>query len=198
MKKLNYLKFFSVMFLIVGLFHSCKKKCQDPTNPDCQNYDPCYGIVEANADFSIFEVLGEYGTGDTLLSETDSIYFWNPVLFKPKYHADKISWILGAETIAKNELFRKWFPGNSQISVTMISEIDSSKYSCLHGKKLNDSLTKIFYSIYINDSDDYKNMPYWGTWEGINTDNPGKKLQVSFGFINRYSETGLAFAGLPE
>ena len=32
----------------------CKKKCQDASNPDCENYDPCYSIKPANADFGIF------------------------------------------------------------------------------------------------------------------------------------------------
>jgi len=41
----------SFSFVLI-LFSSCKKKCYEPTNSDCENYDPCFG-KRVTADFSI-------------------------------------------------------------------------------------------------------------------------------------------------
>ncbi len=38
------------------IIQSCKKKecpCQDPSNPECENYDPCYGKILPNAMFDV-------------------------------------------------------------------------------------------------------------------------------------------------
>jgi len=39
---------------VLVTFNSCKKKCcNDPTNPDCENYDPCYGKGQINSNFRV-------------------------------------------------------------------------------------------------------------------------------------------------
>jgi hypothetical protein len=49
--KNNYLLYPIVIIAALAL-NACKKeKCQDPTNPKCENYDPCYGKKTINAFF---------------------------------------------------------------------------------------------------------------------------------------------------
>jgi len=37
----------------VLFFEGCKKKCCDPNNPDCENFDPCNGKKRINANFRV-------------------------------------------------------------------------------------------------------------------------------------------------
>ena len=54
MKKLMLHAGIAVMltFAISGL-QSCKKKCYDRNNPECENYNPCFGVARPTADFKI-------------------------------------------------------------------------------------------------------------------------------------------------
>jgi len=42
---------FFALALLLAMGSCRKKKCYDPTNRDCENYDPCYGADKPNADF---------------------------------------------------------------------------------------------------------------------------------------------------
>lgn len=55
MKKKNiFLILGCLVILLPVLLQSCKKdKCQDPTNPKCENYDPCYGKKTINTFFKV-------------------------------------------------------------------------------------------------------------------------------------------------
>ncbi|MCC7331369.1 MAG: hypothetical protein IT232_02065 [Flavobacteriales bacterium] len=195
MKNLKYL-FFFISFFFIATLNSCKEDCNDPTNPDCKNYDPCLGKEPANADFGIYEVIGEGYRFEHILDETDTILSRNGVVFKPKKDYDKVTWILGAETISTTELYRDRFP-NGWINVTMIAEMNS--HPCLKQEQLRDTLTKRFFVVpFKSDSTSLKNSPWWGTWEGSDTDNPNEKYIVTWGYNNGFNSPWLHFAGLPK
>lgn len=40
------------LFIVLG-FASCKPKCHDKTNPDCEDYDPCDGKTRINPSFRV-------------------------------------------------------------------------------------------------------------------------------------------------
>jgi hypothetical protein len=44
---------FAVACLFLLSFYACKKKCYDPTNRECENYDPCYGKTRINPFFRV-------------------------------------------------------------------------------------------------------------------------------------------------
>jgi hypothetical protein len=44
---------FLALALLLSLGSCRKKKCYDPTNRDCENYDPCYGKTRINALFRV-------------------------------------------------------------------------------------------------------------------------------------------------
>lgn len=48
-----------ITILLLSL-QSCKDCCEDPTNPDCENYDPYYGKHKTSAHFIIEESLRDY------------------------------------------------------------------------------------------------------------------------------------------
>jgi hypothetical protein len=200
--KTNYYLYplFAIVFFAAMVLNSCKKECcKDPTNPQCENYDPCTQIKPAKADFGIFEVIGDDMRSTHILDETDTILVRNGAFFKPKSTQDKVTWILGGETVEQKELFRMGYPPG-WIDVTMIAEMNPSP--CLKEYELRDTLTKRFYVLQHtdnqNDSNEYKSWIWWGTWEGADTDAPDDKFTISWGFINGRTSPWIDFAGLPK
>jgi hypothetical protein len=102
------LALFAVLF-----FNSCKKDClpcQDPTNPKCGNYDPCYGKKTANFGFTFGSQWGteEYFLGiKNYVHDKDSV-FVNKERFKFTAHSiyDSVIWKLGSETIVSKSFVR--------------------------------------------------------------------------------------------
>jgi hypothetical protein len=191
-----------LIILLAGMafvLNSCKEdcpSCQDPTNSDCENYDPCHSSKPANADFTINEQINF----TDFYYETDTIYRTNGTLFKPKYEADSITWLLGSEVVAQEELFRKGYP-LGWIEVTMIANMNPS--ACLSEAERADTVTKQFFVLpfALSDSSTYKASPWWGTWEGYNTDAPDDKFTVSYGYVKggvSPIEAQMDFVGLPK
>jgi hypothetical protein len=185
-----------VVFCNVLLHAGCCKECSDATDPDCENYDPCHNSRAANADF----IINEQINFTDFYYKTDTIYRVNGTLFQPKYDADSITWILGSEVISKRELFRKGYP-EGWIEVTMIANMNPS--ACLSAEERADTVTKQFYvlPLSLSDSDTYKASPWWGTWEGSNTEAPDETFTVSWGFIKGEAgpiEAQMDFVGLPK
>jgi len=86
-----------VLFVVV-FFNACKKKCCDPKNPDCENYDPNFGIP--TADFTMRQSLKPFGWVDLLenIAEfADTIVASNNgVLFTAKEeNAIRYEWTIG-------------------------------------------------------------------------------------------------------
>jgi hypothetical protein len=191
----------SLVVFAAMVLNSCKKECPctDPSNPQCENYDPCTQIKPAKADFGIYEVIGDDMRSTHILDETDTILLRNGAYFKPKSIQDKVTWILGGETVTQNDLFRMGYP-TGWINVTMIAEVNPS--SCLKEHELKDTLTKSFYVLRYtddqNDSNEFKSWIWWGTWEGADTDAPDDKFTISWGFINGKTSPWIDFAGLPK
>ncbi len=63
-------------------------KCTDPSNPECSNYDPCWGKSELSSDFAIEERIfigWKNNEAQYYFSETDSaITSENKVVFTAK------------------------------------------------------------------------------------------------------------------
>lgn len=190
---------FLAILLILPLLtlNSCKKECSDPSNPDCENYDPCFNSKPANADF----IINEQIRNTDFYYESDTIYRINGTLFQPKYDADSITWLLGSEVVQEKELYRMGYP-LGWIDVTMIAKMHPS--ACLTESERVDTVSKKFFVLPFptQDSTIYKASPWWGTWEGYNSDNPSEKFTVSFGYISGYNSyntiVGMDFVGLPK
>ena len=54
----------ALVVLVLGI-GACKK-CSDPNNPTCRNYDPCYGQTQVSAMF-VFEQNNSYSSGIYLI-----------------------------------------------------------------------------------------------------------------------------------
>jgi len=109
MKNLPILTISLLTMLALG---ACKKEkpCKDPSNPKCENYDPCYGKKAPSADF-IIEGNAWHAlifNGKDKFSIEDSIFYpnGNGIRFIAKEEDAKYTWKLGSETIEQKEFYR--------------------------------------------------------------------------------------------
>jgi hypothetical protein len=90
-----------LLFLFLVFITSSCKKCDDPCNRECDNYDPCCGVMETNASFKIYENIMWPGSNYTNLRidntqfATDTVVFLNTVTFKADYDAEYYQWKVG-------------------------------------------------------------------------------------------------------
>jgi len=104
--------------------------------------------------------------------------------------------------VAQEELFRKGYP-LGWIEVTMIANMRAS--ACLSNEERADTVTKRFFVLpsLSLDSNTAKASPWWGTWEGYNTEAPNDKFTVSWGYTYLsttagFTRTEMDFCGLPK
>lgn len=186
--------YFLFLIIFVFSFQACKDDCNDISNPDCSNYDPCFGVEAANADFHIFEPVGSN------LSETDTILWPAHVIFRAKQEADSFKWLLGSEVLDTKEVYRNGFPSYEWIDVTLITF--KNEHPCLEKHQLSDTMLKRFIvvnDLYRNrDTNFYRALPWWGTWRGYNTDAPDEEFEISLGYIDKYNRPSFDLAFLPQ
>jgi hypothetical protein len=154
----------------------CKKKCNDVTNPDCENYDACWD-KKINADFTISEyhVSSFDNFKEVWTSESDTVLAVNLTEFKLKTkNYDSVKFYLGSEIIKSKSFVRKYFPYNESISVTCVVYFSSFNDCNLLDNGI-DSVTKEFYTIDFNKP----GVPIAGEWEGYNTDAPNTIFRVT-------------------
>ncbi len=166
-----------IAFIISFTLTSCKKKCcNDPTNPDCENYDPCYGIQEANAEFVIEEnVNGRYFIGDTVGGV--SLH-----RFRALHNADSFIWKLGSETIREKQFERRFFPNDKWLEVQLIV-FKKANSNCNKKQKISDTLKKRFYSWDETIDNQYgipiKPAPIYGDYKGFYESSSSNLINIS-------------------
>ena len=207
---MNINKHLLVIFCVgIHVFiNSCKEdclQCDDPTNPDCINYDPCNGKNRVTADFYIYENHEgldpdsgwEYYDTDTLLGQS--------VLLVAKETKDKngkdvhYTWILGGETISGTNvksITRYAFPSNEKIPVTLIVNKEPH-LDCYPDDDGRDTVTRYMVFPHISGI-----TPKWqGEYIGYNTDKPNQQLHIAL--YSRDTTTGSTsrfprLSGLPN
>ncbi len=127
--QISLISFSLVSLILIVAQGCCKEKCNDPNNPNCENYDPCYGKSPVIASMK----MGFMNTympvnGDEYFINEDSIFcapvddkgqlYWAPhrqyLGFKCMTPGAKTTWKLGSETIT-DSIFGRLFPSNKGI-----------------------------------------------------------------------------------
>lgn len=95
----NYF-FYSMLFLAVEVT-GCKEEdeCCDPTNPECANYNPCYGKMETTAFFTIAQQYYPVGENSDIFIEDDIVTGGKIKFSAIPQEGATYTWILGADTI---------------------------------------------------------------------------------------------------
>ncbi len=172
MKIIKY--FFGVLLIFSLLGCNGFRDCDDPTNIDCSNYDPCFGEFEADAEF---EILNKSIGNDTVFwfndPTDDTIYStssWFPAYFKSKHPLDSMKWKIGLDpTIYTDSLFAVDFPTDAGlIDVTQVA-YHKSKDGCFEG---NDGIDTVRHSVYFKKITSILEHPLCCDYRGVLVDNP--------------------------
>jgi len=136
----------------------CKEQCQDPQDPECGNYDPCWGKKPVTADFIFGRTTAtpEPINGVEYPICEDTIFMAGAedrrgrdygvlMKFQALEPNAKYTWKLGAETINKKE-FERWFiksglPGVYQATLIVEKTPDAACFPLDDGK---DTITRKF------------------------------------------------------
>jgi hypothetical protein len=128
-----------LLVLAIGLGGQCKKKCYDPTNPQCEDYDPCYGKKKVSAQFTIHEAVANRSE-EWKYYDTDTI-FTDAAYFTPLEDNAQYEWHIGADVLTTKKVTRTQFPRGQTIPITLIVTKTPDK-SCFPNDTGRDSVTR--------------------------------------------------------
>lgn len=156
---------FSVTLLIA---QSCKRECHDPANPDCENYDPCFGKEKTSADFTISEVVSGFA------NETDEVFRMSYVQFESKQDFDSYEWVIGnhPDTFRTKKCGLQSFPEGGTITVRFIGKKQPNR-TCFPE---DDGIDTVYKSFKVSAADSL--IPILGEYEGYYDAYPNQKVTV--------------------
>lgn len=144
------LKFFFLIILTGYLIFSstsCKKeKCQDPSNKDCENYDPCYGQEPVTAKIEIAQFFPASSHPDFKnIAFIEDKFIPGYIQFYCPVPNAKCTWKLGAETITVPKFQRSFSDSLPKgiYTVQLIIEKEPNK-ACFPNDDGVDTLIKTF------------------------------------------------------
>jgi hypothetical protein len=160
--------FILTIFTLCGC-KSCKEECDDPTNPECPNYDPCFGLQLPDQNLTIT------ASGYEALDH-DTIWCLSDVSFEVKEPADSVFWKIGADpTIHQGNSMDIYFGTPYQnVQIRCIS-YRKDNVMC-NGQSLKvDTVLKTLTLVH------WPDLPIWN-WEfdGAFEDTPNENKHVSF------------------
>lgn len=122
---------FSILLLLLVLFSACCKDkpdevpCSDVTNPECPNFDPCYGKERHIADFIIERKTWFPGPDSLEYMRSDGVFPFGTLRFTAiDSNALSYAWYLGAEVIHDQQFSRNFqptdLPANTMVDVSLV------------------------------------------------------------------------------
>lgn len=208
--------FYILIVGIVFIQYSCKP-CTDPTNPECSNYDPCYGHNPVSADFIVKDwrywyindmyYVDEYNDSLLGMSINQDTTYGSPYFIpRESYNSNNTyKWHFVTPTLdttiyAYEFLLNPDFSPYHNLPVT-ISRVVISNDDCLSASERKDS---VGYPIYVktiyNDVTNLGDYPTWqGQYKGAYISNPTDSINFSLyigdgEFLSEFSKIyGLPF-----
>ncbi len=193
---MNFLKYgIWIAILLLFILPSCNNDddvapCTDPTDSNCPNYDPCFGLGEVSADFFIYEAIdtgqGEFTSPEAYdirkiywpieYYDTDQVLTFGAYFEAKIEDADRYEWHIGSEIITSRSFYRQDFPLGASIPVTLIVE-KKPNLNCFPYDDGRDTLTRVF-----KKAESYSGAKIWGTYFVKDLDDPGYEKKVSLFF----------------
>lgn len=161
-----------VLFAVLITAACCKDKCSDPANPDCGNYDACYGKKPVSAAFKIQEILQRpslpEGWGETFDTDTVTTY---AVQFTALEEGAEYEWRIGSEVLKGKSITKTNFPINGTYPITLIVKKAPNK-ACFPSDDGRDTVIRNMYM-----ANWFIQSPLFGRFKGTVT-NPNDTLTV--------------------
>jgi len=156
--------------------------CEDATNPDCPNYDPCLTYGAANAEFSILDSLSagpiDY-PGFTV--EVDTMWNNSRLYFRAKHDNATYEREVGADpTVYREKEFSLLFgdAGVGDITVRLITTIEDVE-ECYSMEERIDTSYKTVHLINVEDVQEVTNSIF-GDYHGYIDSNPEEYFTISY------------------
>ncbi|MEY4938028.1 MAG: hypothetical protein RIS64_4387 [Bacteroidota bacterium] len=147
MKK-NY-RILLLAMAVLGVTLQCKKKCTDQTNPECDNYDPCWNQKPTRAYFKILE------SGDDIIApkyafayETDTIIGgYATFLAEDQGTNVEYQWKIGRETYSGQQVTLDFgpVPNSTTIPIKLLVKNKKVDHGCFPMDSGVDSFVKNMY-----------------------------------------------------
>ena len=117
-------------FMILFYFVSCKdtapEPCKDPSKSHCINYDPCYGKLPTNADFTMMEAFGNVPILDGWdYYNTDTVSNSYVTFTAKDSTASTYLWRIGTDTFQRRSVTMQ-FPSNWITHTNLVNFVDVS------------------------------------------------------------------------
>lgn len=198
MRNLILIFYLSILFVL----QSCK--CDDPSDPKCKNYDPCFEVQEPTADFDMYLILCCEGRGSggntipSLIYDGDKVPYFTTFRAEPKYkNALSYKWQVGLEAeyrTTENLTVNFEYPWG-EVDITLIVEYEIDE-QCHKTRVTSDTITKTINLVYTGQ------MPLWGKFRGYMEDNPSHLFDIELDSIQLdntgFPSYGFALSNLPE
>lgn len=165
--KISYIIYLLALLVTV---QACKK-CKDPQNPECENYDPCFGKSATSAEFKMFLK----HTGDTIEEIYDGDKFFPfGLTFEATYPADSFFWKIGAEANFRmgKKIAVEFFPLSAPIPIMLIVK-RKPDLDCFLDDDGVDTVVKWVQPVKRNQ------LPFFGKYLVYFVDNPNDKFTIS-------------------
>lgn len=193
---------FGLCFLALAnlMFNSCKK-CDDPRNSDCENYNPCIDAKATSAAFTIKEATYLQfidPISPDFLMDTDSCYSSSIYFEATRQDADSFIWQVGSEVEPRyGKQINVTFPDNlrgTTFNVRLIVK-RMSNTQCFPNDDGIDTVMRKFYFVRFNEK-----LSWEGTYYGSDDDKPDSMYTIVLGHSYNESkdEDILKVYGLPR
>ena len=134
--------------IAVGL-NSCTRNedCDDPSNPNCSNYDPCFGQKPVETEIELSQKVAIAGKFMNDYFDTASTFPKAQIRFHCPLDGAKYTWKLGSETITEQTFERHFFDVPfGEYSVSLIVEKQPNK-QCYPNDDGIDTIVKKFRTV---------------------------------------------------
>lgn len=172
------------------LIYGCKKEddnpCCDASNPECANYDPCFGRTDAvSADFRT-EKRRSLSLTRSLILQADTFFAGGDVYFVAEdSNAESYEWKVGSDsrTFIDQEFFLRFDCPSSlyqDIYVQLITERLSDSI-CTNTDLLRDTVRKMIYFIKEIES------PVFGKYRGYLKNDPSTQFDIDILYKSKFT-----------
>lgn len=177
---------FIVIYSCLTLFSGCCK-CDDPTDPECPNYDPCYEVYEPEAALGAGYILDIPGHSGLNLFFQDTIIYLDGdtipgtcTFYSYTANADSFYWKVGQDPrVFRGESFYLEFDDQFHLTPIPVELVVMKKNDCFDGGFINDTINKNY--VVSSKPFDSPSIKYFNSkYLGISTEFPNDSFEIEF------------------
>jgi hypothetical protein len=166
------------------MLNSCRDNedpCQDPRNPECENYNPCLDAKQVSARFHIYEYSQFHSLDPNWVNyDTDTSVMSGIVFNALETNAQSYTWYIGNETQPRS---------GPSVTIDFSNNRTPKRIRLIVHKEPNlrcfpndDGIDTVDRMLYFVNYLDTANIPVLGTFKGVSNRNPNQEMTIKIGF----------------